>query len=161
MERRPVSFSGSVVALVRQYSPRTSFSRAPPGNWDKELLDPRALIWLRLWLFVEPYRLGPPVARWLCSCTMAPTLKPANTTARVAATIASVDNFIRRTPRSRVLERGLQKKFPPSAAEIERSHAVYQERIVVAAGRPNKRAPSVAQLLKWFDATCFHVRSNT
>ena len=64
---------------------------------------------------------------------MAPTLKPANATARVAATVASMDNFIWLIPRSRVLERCLQKKFPPSAAEIERSHAVDQKGIMSAA----------------------------
>jgi hypothetical protein len=91
---------------------------------------------------------------------MAPMLKPAKAIATAAATVASMDNFIWRIPRSRVLERCLQKKFPPSAAEIKRSHTVYQERVVVTAGRPNERPPGVAQPLSRFDAAFFHVRSN-
>src|SRR5947209_14446556 len=51
-----------------------------------------------------------------------------------------------------------QKEFPPSAAEIKRSHAVYQERIVVAARRPNERSPIVTQPFNRSDAAFFHSR---
>jgi len=54
----------------------------------------------------------------------------------------------------------VQQEFPPAAAEIERNHVVDQERIVLAAGCPNERAPIVPQPLNKFDAVSF-IRSNT
>jgi len=62
--------------------------------------------------------------------------------------------------RSRVLDGSLQKEFPPSAAEIKRSHTVYQEPVVLAADRPNERPPGVAQPFNRSDAAFFHIRSN-
>src|SRR5207248_3840758 len=53
------------------------------------------------------------------------------------------------------------REFPPSAAEIKRSHAVYQERIVFAPNRPNKRPPTAAQQFNRSEAVSFHVRFAT
>jgi|SRR5438093_445866 len=60
-----------------------------------------------------------------------------------------------------VLSVTLQKELLPSAAEIECSHAVDQQWIVVAACGPNERSPSVAQPFNRSDATFFHIHSNT
>src|SRR5207248_3851287 len=51
----------------------------------------------------------------------------------------------------------LQEEFSPSAAEIKRSHAVYQERIVVALGCPNERPRGMTQPFDKSDAVCLHI----
>src|SRR5438034_11109955 len=51
----------------------------------------------------------------------------------------------------------VQKEFSPSAAEIKRSHAVYQEWIVVAVGCSNERPPGVTQPFTNSDAVCLHI----
>ena len=72
-------------------------------------------------------------------------LKTAKATATAPPTVASIDNFILVISRSCVSRAGFQKEFPPSAAEIERSHAVHQKRIVIATTDPRERPPGVAQ----------------
>jgi hypothetical protein len=57
--------------------------------------------------------------------------------------------------------RGLEKEFPPPAIEIKRSHAIYEQRIVIAAAGPAKRSPRVAQPFNKSDALFFHIRSDT
>jgi hypothetical protein len=59
-----------------------------------------------------------------------------------------------------VFWRGFQKEFPPSAVEIKRSHAAYEERIVFAARRLNERPPGVAHAFKKSDEAFFHIGSN-
>ena len=67
---------------------------------DKELSDPRKLTWLNMAPFTWPYPLCPPVPPPpLCSCAMAPILKPAKHTTTAAATLVSIDNFIWRITR--------------------------------------------------------------
>jgi hypothetical protein len=64
-------------------------------------------------------------------------------------------------PQSCVSGAGFQKEFPRSAAEIERDHAVYQKRVVLAAAGPSERPPSVAQPFSAVVECFFHMRSNT
>jgi hypothetical protein len=58
------------------------------------------------------------------------------------------------------LQRRLEKEFPPAAGEIERSHAVNQERIVIAVVRSHKRSPTIPQELKRADVEFLHIDLN-
>jgi len=59
-----------------------------------------------------------------------------------------------------VFWRDFEKEFPPTAVEIKRSHAIYEQWIVIAATGPAKRAPGVAQPFNKADGLFFHIRSN-
>jgi hypothetical protein len=60
-----------------------------------------------------------------------------------------------------VFWRGFEKEFSPTALEIKASHAIYEQRIVIATAGPAKRPPGVAQPFNKSDALFFHIRSNT
>jgi len=61
---------------------------------------------------------------------------------------------------SHVFWRDFEKEFPPTTLEIKRSHAIHEQRIVVAAAGPAERSPGVAQPFNKSDALFFHIRSN-
>jgi predicted TIM-barrel enzyme len=131
---------------VDQYRARSWFSLL--AFWTaNEISAPLGLIWLR-----------PALRCSLCSCAMAPMLNAAKAIATAAATFASMDNFIWRIARRLcVLGTRLQKEFSRSATEIKRSHALKQERIMLALGCPGQQSTGVPEPFNKSDAVCFHI----